>query len=73
MKCGGCRDLGAHARWCPEVVGHKASKLGQASEQADALGDFIGSTDPALANAAYVLAMRLLAAAILASRKGHAL
>lgn len=68
--CGGCNDLGAHTRWCPERVGPTAARLGAASERADSLGDFIGGADPHLANEAYRLSMRLWSAAVLAAEAG---
>lgn len=52
-ECGGCAGLGAHVRWCPEKVGPRASALGRRSEQAEALGDAVGSLAPSEANGLY--------------------
>ena len=37
--CGGCNDLGAHARWCPEVHGRLAARYGSQASKAEALAD----------------------------------
>lgn len=57
--CGGCRDLGAHRRWCPEQVGPRAARLGDAAERAESLADQIGALDPAAANDCYRASGRL--------------
>ena len=58
-ECGGCRDLGAHVRWCPEVVGYRASRIGTMSDELNAMGDFIGSSNTFRANKCYDLAEHL--------------
>lgn len=57
--CGGCQGLGSHKRWCPEVTGHRASIVGLAAEQCEALGDRVGSNDPGAANILYATAGKL--------------
>lgn len=64
--CGGCLDLGAHRRWCPEVVGEKAARLGRFAEEAESLGDRIGANDPSAANDCYRAAARLRGQAMVA-------
>lgn len=61
--CGGCRGEGSHRRWCPEVVGHEAARLGRLAEEAESLGDRIGSNDPSAANRLYEMAEDLTLAA----------
>jgi hypothetical protein len=51
--------MGAHRRWCPAVVGERASRLGRLSEQAEAIGDQVGSNDPIAANHLYTAAVLL--------------
>lgn len=58
-QCGGCRDLGAHIRWCPEAVGPYAAEVGRWAYLADSWGDGVGPNDPALANALWSLASEL--------------
>lgn len=53
QKCGGCRDLGQHIRWCPEVVGPQAARFGQQSERIEALADEVGASAPEVANLLY--------------------
>lgn len=62
--CGGCAGEGRHRRWCPWVVGARASRYGEMAAQADALADQIGGNEPDLANIAYDLAGRLRGIAI---------
>lgn len=45
--------MGAHWRWCPEVVGFSASQFGQLSEAAESLGDRVGANEPGAANHLY--------------------
>lgn len=59
MTCGGCQGLGAHIRWCPEVVGYLPSVLGPLSERIENAGDLIGSNDMGLANRLYGVAGEL--------------
>jgi len=59
MDCGGCEGVGRHRRWCAEVVGYGASLLGRFSQQAETLGDQIGSNNTRAANMAYSLASEL--------------
>lgn len=54
--CGGCRGLGAHSPRCFTQPGFLWLRW---KDQAEALGDGIGSNDPALANQAYALAADL--------------
>lgn len=61
--CGGCRDLGAHSRWCKEVVGPRAERLGITSERVQDLADQIGSLSPLAANRLYAAARDLRAQA----------
>lgn len=68
-ECGGCQGLGAHWRWCPEVVGRRASHLGVLAERAEDLGDTIGANEPGAANACYRAASILLEAAGEATRE----
>ena len=58
--CGGCEGLGSHRRWCPEVVGAAASRLGLQSEKAQDLGDRVGANCYDAANALYRAAGLLL-------------
>jgi hypothetical protein len=58
--CGGCAGLGAHRRWCPVHVGKEASRRGKWSEAIEALGDAVGSNNPAAANHLYAAAGLLL-------------
>jgi len=53
QRCGGCRDLGQHIRWCPEVVGPSAARLGQQSERIEALADEVGGSALDVANPLY--------------------
>lgn len=55
--CGGCEGLGAHSRLCPEHPQYHPYL--RYERMAEDIGDGIGGTDPALANAAYALAGRL--------------
>lgn len=57
--CGGCQGNGAHKRWCEHAVGHSAAMYGRLSEEAEALGDRIGSNDPRSANLLYAASGRL--------------
>lgn len=50
--CGGCQGLGAHSRRCPTQPGWHWCKL---ADEAEHLGDMIGSNDPGLANMAYTI------------------
>lgn len=63
VACGGCQGLGAHVRWCPEVVGVRASRLGVLADRVEALADEIGATSPQAANDLYRVAAHLLAEA----------
>lgn len=56
MNCGGCRGLGAHSPRCMTQPGWMWRRL---YDQAEALGDAIGSNDPGAANMAYAIAARL--------------
>jgi hypothetical protein len=51
--CGGCLGKGSHRRWCPVLVGTEASRLGTWAEQAEGMGDQVGSNCPAAANHLY--------------------
>ena len=44
--CGGCNDLGAHTRWCPEVHGRLAARYGSQASKAEALADEVGADKP---------------------------
>lgn len=55
IRCGGCKGIGRHRRWCRFVVGSKARLLGRASAELEGLGDRIGSNDPGLSNQLYRL------------------
>lgn len=59
QDCGGCEGKGAHRRWCPASVGHSASVFGQAAEEAEALGDRVGSNEMGAANLLYSASGRL--------------
>lgn len=48
--------LGAHWRWCPEVVGLSASMMGRYAEQADSLGDSVGANDMGASNHLWIAA-----------------
>jgi hypothetical protein len=61
--CGGCEGLGAHWRWCPKIVGHSASWIGEYAQQAENLADGVGANDPDAANMLYAAAARLRALA----------
>ena len=54
--CGGCKGLGAHSPRCHTQPGFFWRRL---RDQADSLGDQIGSNAPDLANTAYALAAHL--------------
>lgn len=54
--CGGCHGLGSHWRWCPVSVGYSASFIGQLAEEAESLGDRVGSNNPGAANHLYAAA-----------------
>lgn len=69
--CGGCNDLGAHTRWCPEVVGPKAARLGTEGDRADVMGDRLAFA-PQLANLAYELSGKLWLAAAAEARQHRA-
>ena len=58
--CGGCDGLGAHSRRCRTQPGWFWERL---YDQADSLGDLIGSNDPESANMAYAIAARMKAKA----------
>ena len=52
-ECGGCEGKGSHWRWCPEAVGRAAHLLGTYAEQAESLGDSVGSNNTGAANHLY--------------------
>lgn len=52
-KCGGCRGLGAHQRFCPRHPDYHPWR--RLAAMAEDIGDGIGSNDPGLANRAYAL------------------
>lgn len=70
--CGGCNDLGAHKRWCPEVHGRLAARYGSQASKAEALADEVGANCPQAANALYRAAGELARAAQHASDQHHA-
>ena len=39
--------MGAHRRWCEEVVGRSAAKLGQYAERLESMGDSVGEPEAA--------------------------
>lgn len=55
-RCGGCRDLGAHAAWCPERVGPVAAKYVKMAAMAESIGDDIGGNEPQWSSTAWGLA-----------------
>lgn len=55
-KCGGCKGMGRHTRWCTAVVGTMASLLGRMAEEADSMGDQIGPNNMRASNMAWQLA-----------------
>lgn len=59
-QCGGCRGLGAHQKYCPRHPNYHPWR--RLADQAEHIGDTIGSNDPAIANAAYSLSGRIRAA-----------
>lgn len=61
LDCGGCRNQGAHRRWCRTQVGYLPSILGPLSEQIEGAGDTIGSNDTGLANQLYAASAGLRA------------
>ena len=63
MKCGGCRDLGPHDRWCRQVVGYRSSRIGTMADQLQDMGVFIGSSNAELATRCFDLGIVMLAAA----------
>jgi len=71
-RCGGCRDLGAHIRWCPEVVGPTAARLGDLADQAEDVADRVGPLWPDTANWLYTFAARARAKAQLAAEQWRA-
>lgn len=58
-QCGGCEGQGAHRRWCPNVVGPTASRLGSWSMRVDDIADEVGSNDTGTTNLLYAAAGRL--------------
>lgn len=59
-NCGGCTGQGAHSRRCRTQPGWLWERL---YDQANELGDLIGSNDPEAANMAYAIAGRMRAKA----------
>ena len=59
--CGGCEGLGSHRRWCREVVGYVAGRLGPLSEGIEEAGDLVGANNAGLANLLYAAAGELRA------------
>lgn len=55
--CGGCQGLGSHRRHCPRSPTY--NRWLELADQAEDLGDRIGSNDMGAANMAYGLAGRL--------------
>lgn len=51
--CGGCKGLGSHWRWCPEIVGALAHHAGVQAERAESLADQVGSNCAGAANHLY--------------------
>lgn len=60
MNCGGCHALGAHAKYCPRHPNYHPWR--QLADQAESIGDRIGSNDTGLANRAYALSGDIRAA-----------
>lgn len=58
--CGGCQGQGAHSRRCRTQPGWFWHRL---EDQAESLGDLIGSNDREAANLAYTIAARMKAKA----------
>lgn len=58
--CGGCKGQGAHSRRCRTQPGWLWIRL---ADQAEELGDLIGSNDHAAANMAYGIQSMMLARA----------
>jgi hypothetical protein len=68
-RCGGCKGLGAHSRRCRTRPGWFWYRL---QDDAECLGDMIGSNDCEAANMAYAIAVRMRARAE-AARSEHGL
>lgn len=54
--CGGCKGLGSHSSRCLTQPGAMYRRL---MDDAESLGDCIGSNDPGAANMAYAIAARM--------------
>lgn len=54
--CGGCEGLGAHSSRCSTRPGFLWRRL---ADDAESLGDHIGSNDPGSANMAYSISARM--------------
>ena len=50
-QCGGCQGKGSHARHCPRNPHYSYAR--ELADKAENLGDLIGATNPAAANACY--------------------
>jgi len=48
--------MGAHWRWCPEIVGLGASIAGRQAEEAGALGDRVGANEMGASNHLWIAA-----------------
>lgn len=70
--CGGCDNLGAHTRWCPQFVGRVASIRAHQAARAENLADEVGANCPQAANALYHAAGLLLEQARLAKQQHQA-
>lgn len=55
--CGGCQGLGSHQRYCPRNPDYHPWR--RLADQAEGIGDTIGSNDTGTANQAYALAGRI--------------
>lgn len=54
IDCGGCKGLGSHARRCPQRPGYNRWDI--VADEAERLGDHIGSNEPGAANCCYAAA-----------------
>ena len=59
-RCGGCIGIGNHRKFCPNHPDYHPWK--RLAQMANDIGDTIGGNDPGLANAAYQLEARIVAA-----------
>jgi hypothetical protein len=54
VTCGGCEGKGAHQKYCVKHPNYHPWR--RLADQAENIGDTIGSNDPGVANRAYFLA-----------------